>query len=97
MGETTIHSAKGSKYGPDLRAYITYLLIELRLSTEKVREHLATVFRMHILGSKVHRIKEEMALKYESAYHAILRQIATGPVVHADETKALVKGHSGYV
>ena len=64
MGETTIHSAKGSKYGQNLRAYIIYLLIELRLSTEKVREHLATVFRMPILGSKVHSIKEEMALKY---------------------------------
>ena len=29
--------AKGSKYGPDLRAYITAIFfIELRLSTEKV-------------------------------------------------------------
>jgi predicted RecB family nuclease len=96
-GETAIHSAKGSKYGPDLRAYITYLLIELRLSTEKVHEHLATVFRIPILGSKVHSIKEEMALKYESTYRAILHQIATGPVVHADETKGVVYGGGHYV
>ena len=96
-GETTIHSAKGTKYGPALRAYITYLLIELRLSNEKIHEHLATVFRTPILGSKVHSIKEEMALKYQSTHRAILRQIATGPVVHADETKGVVYGGGHYV
>ena len=95
--ETTIHSAKGSKYGPTLRAYIIYLLIELRLSTEKIREHVETVFRLPILSSKVHDVKKEMALKYESTYHFILRQIATGRVVHADETKGVVYGGGHYV
>jgi hypothetical protein len=45
----------------------------------------------------VHSIKEEMALKYESTYRAILHQIATGPVVHADETKGVVYGGGHYV
>jgi predicted RecB family nuclease len=96
-GETTFYSGNRTKYGPAVRAYVIYLLIELRLSIEKVREHLATVFRMPILGSKVHSIKEEMAAKYEPTYRAILHQIATGPVVHADETKAVVYGGGHYV
>jgi predicted RecB family nuclease len=40
-----------SKYGPNLRAYIAYLLIEMRLSHEKIREHITTVFDISILGT----------------------------------------------
>ena len=34
-----------SKYGPNLRAYVIYLVIELRLSNQKISEHLAQRFR----------------------------------------------------
>ena len=58
--EITNHSGRGSKYGPTLRAYIVYLIIELRLSKEKIREHLDTVFRLSILGARVHSIKRRI-------------------------------------
>jgi predicted RecB family nuclease len=86
-----------SKYGASLRAYVIYLLIEMRLSHEKIREHIATVFDISILGTKVNDIKREMARKYEPTYRTILGQIANGPVVHADETKGVVYGGGHYV
>jgi len=89
--------ASESKYGPNIRAYIAYLLLELRLSHRKVQEHIATVFDVTVLNTMVNDIKQAMAKKYEPTYHAILKQIVTGPVVHADETKGVVYGGGHYV
>jgi predicted RecB family nuclease len=89
--------APDSKYGPNLRAYIVYLLIEMRLSHQKIREHIATVFDIPILGTKVNVIKSDLARKYDPTYRAILEQIKQGPVVHADETKGVVYGGGHYV
>jgi len=61
-----------SKYGPNLRAYVLYLVIELRLSNQKISEHLAHVFGVAILSSAVHDIKSEAARLYEPTYHCIL-------------------------
>jgi predicted RecB family nuclease len=86
-----------SKYGSNLRAYIIYLLMEMRLSQHKITEHIATVFDVSILKSMVQDIKESTADKYEPTYRAILQQIAGGLVVHADETKGVVYGGGHYV
>jgi len=47
---------------------------------------------MTILSSAVHDMKSEAARLYEPTYHSILRQIAGGNLVHADETKGVVYG-----
>jgi predicted RecB family nuclease len=86
-----------SKYGVNLRAYVAYLLIEMRLSNQKISDHLATVFDVPILGTMANTIKHEMAKKYELTYRAILEQISSGTVVHADETKGVVIGGGHYV
>src|ERR1700730_11467113 len=44
-----------------------------------------------------HDMKEQMSKKYEPTYRQILEQIATGPLVHADETKGVVYGGGHYV
>src|SRR5215212_6033605 len=92
---TIFHS--NSKYGPILRAYIAYLLIEMRLSHQNIAEHLATVFEIPINPSTIHYIKSELATKYEPTYRQILNQIRSGPLVHADETKGVVFGGGHYV
>ncbi len=92
----TPHTA-GSKYGSNLRAYAVYLLVEMRLSNEKISEHIATVFGLPISRSMVNEIKRDMAKKYETTYRAILKRIASGHVVHADETKGVVYGGGHYV
>jgi transposase len=95
--EMTLHSRRGTKYGPNLRAYIVHLLIELRMSTQKIKEHVATVFNIVITKAMVINTKLMMARKYEETYQQILKEIANGPLVHADETKGVVYGGGHYV
>ncbi len=94
--QMTIHP-RDTKYGQTLRAYIVYLLIEMRLSHQKIREHVATVFNIPIITTMAHDMKEQMAKKYEPTYRRILEQIASGPLVHADETKGVVYGGGHYI
>jgi hypothetical protein len=95
--QMTIHSGRDTKYGENLRAYIAYLLIEMRLSNQKIREHIATVFNIHMTTTTAADIKVALAKKYEPTYRQILEHIASGPLVHADETKGVVYGGGHYV
>jgi hypothetical protein len=94
--EKTIFQQK-TKYGPTLRAYIIYLVIEQRLSNQKISEHLAQVFGVNMVATTVHDLKSEAARIYEPMYRSILRQITGGHLVHADETKGVVYGGGHYV
>ena len=87
----------GSKYGPTLHSYVIYLLIEMRLSRQKISEHVTAVFNVPLLKAMVNDMKVSMAKKYEPTYRRILEQIATGHHVHADETKGVVRGDGHYV
>jgi predicted RecB family nuclease len=94
--QVTIRSRE-TKYGQNLRAYVVYLLIEMRLSNQKIREHIATVFNVPITTTIANDTKAVMAKKYEPTYREILKHIASGPLVHADETKGVVYGGGHYV
>jgi predicted RecB family nuclease len=94
--ETIIHK-RDSQYGPNLRAFVVYLLIELRLSNQKAVEHASSLFDLPLKKNNANQIKVDMAEKYMPTYHGILRQIANGALVHADETKGVVKGGGHYV
>jgi len=88
---------RNSKYGPNLRAFVVYLLIELRLSNQKAAEHVSLIFDVSMPKEIAHEIKSDMAEKYSPTYRGILRQIAKGNLIHADETKGVVKGGGHYV
>jgi predicted RecB family nuclease len=77
-------------YGVNLRAYIIYLLIEMRLSHTNIAEHFGSVFGLRINPSTINDIKSSMASEYESLYRSLLLSISKGAVVHADETKGVV-------
>jgi hypothetical protein len=96
-GQMTVHLGRDTKYGPNLRAYIIYLIIEMRLSNQKIREHVATVFNVAITTTTAHDTKVMMAEKYEPTYRRILECIAGSALVHADETKGVVYGGGHYV
>jgi predicted RecB family nuclease len=87
----------GSKFGPTLHSYVIYLLIEMRLSAQKISEHVTAVFNVPLFKAMVNDMKVSMAKKYEPTYRRILEQIANGPLVHADETKGVVRGDGHYV
>ena len=89
--------SRGSRYGLNLRAFVVYLLLELRLSNKKAVEHLSLLFDLSLDKHEAYRIKSAMAEQYMPTYRGILRQIAEGSLVHADETKGVVKGSGHYV
>jgi predicted RecB family nuclease len=86
-----------SKYGSNLRAFLTYLVIELRLSNQKAAEHASLLFDLRLTKSAVGQLKAQMAEKYAPTYQGILKQITKGTLIHADETKGVVKGGGHYV
>jgi hypothetical protein len=62
-----------------------------------IAEHITAVFNVPIFKAMVSDMKSTMAKKYEPAHRRILEQIASGPLVHADETKGVVHGGGHYV
>lgn len=85
------------KYGPTIRAYVAYQVIELQLSQRAVARSLVQIFNVPVSAEAVNRLKADEAGRYTGAYQALLEKIVRGPVVHADETKAKVTGKQGYV
>jgi predicted RecB family nuclease len=94
--EMTTYSGR-PLYGPNLRAFVVYLMIELRLSNQKTAEHVSLLFDLPLDAPKAYHIKSAMAEKYMPTYRGILRQIAKGMLIHADETKGIVKGGGHYI
>ena len=47
--------------------------------------------------SVANEIKSELAETYLPTYRGILRQMAKGTLIHADETKGVVKGGGHYI
>ncbi len=85
------------QYGPNLRAYVIYLLIEMRLSFQKISDHITSLFNLPVRTNTPSFIKSAMANRYEPTYRQILKQIVQGSLVHADETKGVVRGGGHYV
>jgi hypothetical protein len=86
-----------SRYGPNLRAFIVYLIIELRISNQKAADHVSLLFDLPIKKEQSNRFKSDMAEKYTPTHKGLLRQLSNGTLLHADETKGVVKGGGHYV
>ena len=84
-------------FGTNLRAYIVYLLIEMRLSHSNISGHLRSVFGLTINPATINDIKAFVAREYEPLYRTLLLSISRGAVVHADETKGVVYGGGHYI
>ena len=86
-----------SQYGPNLRAFLVYLVIELRLSYRKACDHVLSLFDVRVPTSIAQEIKSEFASRFQPTYNYILRELANGPLIHADETRGVVNGGGHYV
>src|SRR5215471_17515667 len=71
-------------YGSNLRAFVVYLMIELRLSNQKAAEHVSLLFDLSLDAPKAFHMKSAMAEKYAPTYRGILREIANGTLIDAD-------------
>jgi hypothetical protein len=54
-------------YGPNMRAFVVYLMIELRLSNQKTVEHMSLLYDLPLAAPIAHYIKSEpWALSHRS-------------------------------
>jgi hypothetical protein len=88
---------KRGKYGLNLRAYLIYQIIDLRIPQRTVARSINQSFGFSLSSSAVHRHKSQAADLYKDTYEAILHKLTTGRLIHADETRITLSGQSGYV
>ena len=74
------------KYGPNLISYIVYLIIELRLSLDRVTSHIRNLFHIPLWNDKTYKFKTDAAESYRSVYNEIIVDLCSGKLLHADET-----------
>jgi hypothetical protein len=85
------------RYGPNVLAYITYQMIELRISQAAIAEALNRIFGFQFERHIVHRQKALTAKRYKVTYEHILESIVKGDLAHVDETKVTIHGKDEYV
>jgi predicted RecB family nuclease len=86
-----------AKYGRNLLAYLFYQIIDLRIPMGKVIPALSRLFGLNLNPGIVASFKETMAAYYSQTHEAILRRIASGSLVHVDETDLTIKRRRAYV
>jgi len=86
-----------SKYGTELRAYIVYQLVELKLSSRTIAQNITQIFSLNLNRVTVLMIRSDSAQQYKETYRNILEKITAGSLLHVDETQVNIRGKSGYV
>ena len=85
------------RYGDGLRTYIIYMIVQMGISQHRLCEHLHDVFNLHVDRRAINRIKIGSASRYEQTYERLRQRVASGELVHADETRVPISGESHYV
>jgi predicted RecB family nuclease len=85
------------KYGWNLVAYFFYQIAELYVPQFTVVKCFNRVFGFDLNRSTVNNLKTKAAEYYASTRQRILDRIVRGGLIHADETRANIKGKSAFV
>jgi hypothetical protein len=87
-----------AKHGHALRSWALYQYVVYRTSIDRLAEMFAELFGLRVHPSDVIKFRELAARYYEPTYQAILAQLLSGPLLHADETEVKLRnGMKGYV
>lgn len=76
---------------------MAYQLIELRVAQRAMTRYLRTVFSLDVPKQSINQIKSSVVDHCAAAYTDILRQITSGGLVHADETRVRIEGVDRYI
>ncbi len=87
----------GSKYGRNLVAYLVYHFVKLCIPREVVASSLNRLLDLGVIPDAIHNLKIAAAGYYAGTLQATLTKLATGHVLHVDETRVSVKGKAAYV
>jgi predicted RecB family nuclease len=88
---------KKLKFGWNLVAYFVYQIIELSISQRIATQSMNRLFGFDLKYTTTKKFKSRAAEFYRETYQQILSRVAAGSLVHADETRANVKGKAAYV
>ncbi|MGO9584837.1 MAG: IS66 family transposase [Limisphaerales bacterium] len=85
------------KYGWNLVAYLFYNIVELNIPQRTTVESFNRLFDFNLPKQTLNHMKTRFGRYYEETRQKILANIVRGRLVHADETRANIKGKTGFV
>jgi predicted RecB family nuclease len=88
---------KKLKFGWNLVAYFVYQIIELAIAQRIAFQSMNRLFGFALNCNTANKFKSRAAAFYRETYQQILGRVAAGSMVHADETRANVKGKAAYI
>ncbi|MBK7325777.1 MAG: IS66 family transposase [Propionivibrio sp.] len=94
LSEWYLHARK---WGWNVVAYFVYCIVGLRVPQLTMQHSLNRLFGFNLVRSTLNNLKIKAAERYSFAKRKILERIVGGDLVHADETRANIKGHLAYV
>jgi predicted RecB family nuclease len=94
LSEWYLHARK---WGWNVVAYFVYNVVGLRVPQLTMQHSLNRLFGFNLVRSTLNNLKIKAADRYSFAKRKILERIVGGDLVHADETRANIKGHLAYV
>jgi predicted RecB family nuclease len=85
-----------SRFGKNLCSWAIYHHVALRQSYEDITSSINDIFGFSF-ATVLNRIKPRMAEEHRTTYEQMKSKLRKGPLIHADETKVVVKNQVGYV
>ena len=85
------------KFGENLRTFAVYENIGLGIPQQRVAIFLKEVLGLDLSRAAVNKFKESAAAFYEGTYENLIKKLASGRLIHADETRVNLKAGVGYV
>jgi len=86
------------RYGSGFVAYLLYQMTELVVPQVAIMKCLNDLFHLSIGNSgQFTKVIAKAAEYYTPTYESIIKRLCAGNLIHADETKAVVKGTRAYV
>jgi hypothetical protein len=86
-----------NRYGNNLSSWVIYHHVALRHTYEDVNSSLNDIFGFAFTHTVLGRVKPLMAEKHRVTYERMKDKLRRGLLIHADETKVLIKSQAGYV
>ena len=87
----------GRNWGWNILAYFIYHVVALRIPQLTVQHSMNRLFGCHLVRSSLNQFKIRASGIYLDTKTKILDRIINGSLIHADETRANIKGQSAYV
>jgi len=86
-----------SNYGCNLVAFVVFQIIELCITQHTVADSMNRLFRLGLRECVINNFKASAARQYDETRQKIMAEMVKGNLIHADETRILLRGKSAYV